>query len=114
MIAGIITISLAIWGIFTQIYALAVVVVILAGVYILLENNAPETTQAIIDENGIGIGEGFYDYGQIEAFSINFDDRIAKSIRIKLKKNTLQTIDIPLGPIPVGEVRAFLLNYLPE
>jgi hypothetical protein len=57
MIAGCITLSLAIWGILTQIYALAIVVIILAGVYVLLENNAPDTTTALVNENGVGIGE---------------------------------------------------------
>ena len=45
-IAGILTLSLAIWGVLTQMYALTLVVIIMAGVYILLENNAPDFSKA--------------------------------------------------------------------
>ena len=114
MIAGIFCVSLAIWGVFTQIYALTVVVILLAGVYIMLENNAADSVEAIINENGIGIGEGFYDYGQIEDFAFLFEGKTAQSIRIRLRKNSLRTIDIPLLDMPVDELRAYLLGYLPE
>ena len=104
IMAGIFALSLAIWGIFTQIYALSVVVVILCGVYIMLENNAPDVVEAIVNENGIGIGEVFYDYGQIEDFTLVFNGQEAESIRLKLKKSNLRTMDIP-----VADIRAFLL-----
>lgn len=55
IIAGIATISLAVWGFLTEIYALSVVIVILAGVYLLIENNAPDTADAIVNENGVGV-----------------------------------------------------------
>ena len=109
IMAGIFALSLAIWGIFTQIYALSVVVVILCGVYIMLENNAPDVVEAIVNENGIGIGEVFYDYGQIEDFTLVFNGQEAESIRLKLKKSNLRTMDIPLMDIPVADIRAFLL-----
>jgi hypothetical protein len=114
IMAGIFALSLAVWGIFTQIYALSVVVVILCGVYIMLENNAPDVVDAIANENGIGIGEVFYDYGQIEDFTIVFNGQIAESLRLKLKKSNLRTMDIPLMDVPVADIRAFLLGYLPE
>jgi hypothetical protein len=112
--AGIFALSLAIWGIFTQIYALSVVVVILCGVYIMLENNAPDFVDAIANENGIGIWEVFYDYGQIENFTIIFHGQVAEALRLKLKISNLRTMDIPLIDTPVADIRAFLLGYLPE
>lgn len=91
----------------------------MAGVYILLENNAPESTRAIINENGIGVGEVFYDYGQIRGFEIVYDNEIPRYIRMSLKKNNLRTIDIPVDmlaeiELTIGEIRTFLLQYLPE
>lgn len=118
-IAGILTLSLAIWGVFSGIYALTVVVIIMAGVYILLENNAPETARAVINQNGVGVGDAFYDYGQISSFSLVFDQETPKFLRIALKKNNLRTIDIPVeGLLETGveivEVRAMLLGYVIE
>lgn len=111
--------SLAIWGTISGIYALTVVIVIMVGVYILLENNAPETTRAIINENGVGIGEVFYDYGQIQGFEIVYDHEAPCFIRISLKKNNLRTIDIPVtmleeAEFTIGEIRTLLLQYLQE
>lgn len=85
IIAGITTISLAVWGFLTQIYALSVVIVILAGVYLLIENNAPDSADAIVNENGIGVSGMFYDYGQIENFGLIFDDQVPKFLQIALK-----------------------------
>lgn len=111
--------SLAIWGTINGIYALTIVIVIMVGVYILLENNAPEFTRAIVNENGIGVGEGFYDYGQIREFEIVYDHEVPCFIRISLKKSNLRTIDIPVSMLgetefTIGEIRAFLLQYLQE
>jgi hypothetical protein len=43
-----------------------------------------------------------------------FNGQIAESIRLKLKKSNLRTMDIPLMDISVPDIRAFLLGYLPE
>ncbi len=115
LFAGIFTVSLAIWGIFSEIYALAVAVFILAGVYIMLENNAPDTIDAIVNENGVGIGDSFYDFGQLIGFSIVFDDKIPKNLRIRTNRKTLGVVDIPLTQdINSAELRAFLVNYIAE
>lgn len=118
-IAGIIALSLSIWGIFSGIYALTVVVIIMSGVYVLMENNAPDTTEAMINQNGVKIGDVFYDYGQISSFEIIFQQEVPKYLRMSLKKNNLKTIDIPvdmLGEfgIDIGDVRSFMLQYIPE
>lgn len=118
-IAGILTLSLAIWGIISGIYALTFVVVIMAGVYILLENNAPETARAIVNQNGVGVGEVFYDFGQVAGFSIVFDHEVPRYVRVSLKKNNLRTIDIPVSGLSdagyeIGELRTFLPQYLAE
>jgi hypothetical protein len=86
MTAGIISLAFIIWGIFVGLYALSIVVFIFVGVYILMENNAPEMTQIAVDENGININGGFYDYPSIEEFSIVYDNRKAILLRLKLKK----------------------------
>jgi len=115
IIAGIATISLAVWGFLTQIYALSVVIVILAGVYLLIENNAPDNADAVVNENGVGVGGMFYDYGQIENFGLIFDDQVPKFLQISLKAKGLRLIQIPFSQdINPSEIRAFLLNYLPE
>ena len=86
MTAGVCALSFIIWGIFVGLYALSIVVFIFAGVYLLMENNAPENTQIVVDENGININGGFYDYPSVEEFSIVYDNRKPIFLRIKLRK----------------------------
>jgi hypothetical protein len=58
-IAGIVALSLIVWGFVEAIYALSIVVIIFVGVYLLIENNAPDSVEVTVDDNGIGIGSDF-------------------------------------------------------
>ena len=113
--AGVFSLAFIIWGIFVGLYALSVVVFIFVGVYILIENNAPENTQIVVDEHGVNINGGFYDYPSIEEFSIIYENRKPIFLRLRVKKQGLSTIDIELTQdVNSYELRAFLLGYLPE
>lgn len=113
--AGVFALAFIIWGIFVGLYALSIVVFIFVGVYLLIENNAPENTQIIVDEHGININGGFYDYPSIEEFSIIYENRKPIFLRLRVKKQGLSTIDIDLTQdVNSYELRAFLLGYLPE
>lgn len=52
-IAGIVVASLVIWGFIEGIYALSVVAVVFAGVFLLVENNAPDSANVVVNENGV-------------------------------------------------------------
>lgn len=113
--AGVISLTFIIWGIFVGLYALSVVVFIFIGVYLMMENNAPESTTIGVDENGVNINGGFYDYPSIEDFSIVYDNRKPILLRLRLKKKGLNTIDIDLTQdVNSYELRNFLLQYIPE
>lgn len=80
-----------------------------------MENNAPENTEIIVDENGVNINGGFYDYPSIEEFSIVYDNRKPILLRLSLKKRGLNTIDIDLTQdVNSYELRAFLLGHIQE
>ncbi|MDD2916309.1 MAG: hypothetical protein PHH70_00490 [Candidatus Gracilibacteria bacterium] len=113
--AGIFCLAFIIWGIFVQLYALSVVVFIFVGVYLMMENNAPEMTQIAVDENGININGSFYDYPSVTEFSIVYDNRKPIFLRLALKKKGLNTVDIELTQdINSYELRNFLLQYIQE
>ncbi|PIQ11397.1 hypothetical protein COW06_01345 [Candidatus Gracilibacteria bacterium CG12_big_fil_rev_8_21_14_0_65_38_15] len=113
--AGVFSLAFIIWGIFVGLYALSIVVFIFVGVYLMMENNAPEVTQIAIDENGININGGFYDYPSIEDFSIVYDNKKPIFLRLRLKKRGLNSIDIDLTQdVNSYELRNFLLQYIPE
>lgn len=81
----------------------------------MIENNAPESTEIVVDENGVNINGGFYDYPSIEDFSIVYDNRKPILLRLRLKKKGLNTVDIDLTQeVNSYELRNFLLQYIPE
>lgn len=114
--AGIVTISLIFLGIYMQIYALSIVIVLLAGVYVLLENNGPDEVIIQISDVGINIGNQMFDYGQIESFSFIFDSNVAKQLKIRLKSSSIKSMEVDLSTFSsnIADLRAFLLNYIPE
>ena len=80
-----------------------------------MENNAPEITEIVVDDNGVNINGSFYDYPSIEEFSIIYDNRKPIFLRLKLNKKGLSTIDIDITQdVNSFELRSFLLNYLRE
>ena len=114
--AGIVTISLIFFGIYMQIYALSIVIVLLAGVYVLLENNGPDEVIIQISDIGINIGNQMFDYGQIESFSFIFDSNVARQLKIRLKSSSIKSMEVDLSTFSsnIADLRAFLLNYIPE
>ncbi len=115
MIAGVFSLSLIIWGFFVGLYAMSIVIFIFVGVYMLMENNAPESVQISVDENGINIGGNFYDYPKIEEFSIVYDHKVAILLRLKTKKRGMHHIDIDLNSeVNPAELRSYLSQYIVE
>lgn len=94
--AAICVASLIVWGFVEGLYALSVVVVIFSGVFLLIENNAPDSVLVTVNDNGIGIGADFYDYGTIHEFALIFDAGIPIYLRLKLNKKNIRTIDIDI------------------
>lgn len=113
--AGIGVASLIVWGFFEGLYALSVVVVIFSGVFLLIENNAPDSVLVSVNENGIGIGTDFYDYGIVSSFALIFDAGAPIYLRLKLNKKSIRTIDIDIPPgSDVSNLRAYLAGYAEE
>lgn len=82
MIGGAIILALVFWGIFMGMYALSVVVLLLAGVAVFANNNTPDTTEIVIDENGIQIGQAFYEWTQVGAYALQHDNGRAILLRL--------------------------------
>lgn len=114
--AIVLALALIAWGIFMGIYILAVVVFIFVGVYMLIENNAPDTVQVEVNENGILVAENFYDYAKIESFGIIYNGSAPYILRIKLRSKGFRLLDLYMRPdiINTAELRAYLVSFLQE
>ena len=96
-------------------YVLSVVALLLAGVAVFANNNTPDTTEITIDENGIMIGQSFYDWTQVSAYAMQHDNGRAILLRLYFRSaNVLfATRDIDLDPnIPAKEIDNFLSQLL--
>lgn len=107
---------LIIWWIYTWVYFLPIVILILIWVYFLVENNSPESMNIEIDDDGILIGEEFYDYPKIESFSIKYTKKRPCFLRIRLKTWWFKILDVPLAWVEQNsaEIRATLLQFVAE
>lgn len=115
MTAGVFALALIVWGFIVGLYVMSIVIFIFVGVYVLVENNAPDTARIEVNENGIGIGNSFYDYPKIEEFSIVYDSGKAVLLRLKMKNRGMRYIDVDLNQdVNPAELRGFLAQYLPE
>jgi len=94
---------------------MSIVVIILAWVYFLVENNSPDELTIEINDNWILVWDIFYDYPKIETFGIIYNKNIPLFLRIRLKARWFKLLDIPLNSeLVVSEIRAFLQEYIEE
>lgn len=94
---------------------MSVVVLVFAGVYVLVENNSPDVVRVEVDENGVRIGNSFYDYAKIEQFALFFADSTPFLLRLRMKTLGLREIDLKLTPdMNAAELRGFLGQYIPQ
>lgn len=113
--AIIVALAFILWWAVTWMYAMSVVVFIMAWVYMLNENNSPDVMQIEINENWIAVWEVFYDYAKIEAFSIIYSKKTPIFLRLRLNARWFRFMDIPLEWVDwVSDVRTFLLWYVSE
>ena len=115
IVAIIVVLSLVAYGITQWLYLLSIVAFLFAGVYILMENNSNPVTHVEINEEGIKVGNSFYDMKSLSTFSIIRSGDIPLYLRLIPRKKLSPMIDIPLtqdvNPVALKE---WLSNYVEE
>jgi hypothetical protein len=94
---------------------MSVVAFLFAWVYIMRENNSAPILEVDVSELGIEVAGTFYEYSQIQSFALIYEDQIAETLRLSLKKWLASKVDIPLsGEVDVKSLKEYLLHVLPE
>ena len=115
IVAITIVLSLALWWLVQWIYAMTIVVLLLAWVYFLVENNSSDTIWILINDEWIFIWNQLYAYSQLESFSVIYSWSNPIILRLKLKWNNSNSVDIYLVEwINIGDLRTFLSRYINE
>lgn len=114
LIAGVLMILLIAYAILTNSATMAIVFIVLGGVYYLTHRQRPQIIDVQITELGIYAGRTFYPYNTINAFWIVYHPPFVSTLNLQLSSKTNQRVVIQLNQQNPIEVRKLLANEIPE
>lgn len=113
--AVVIGLLMLVYSFFSGNFLFAVIIILGALVLVLREGNLPDKVHFSITDEGIVIGNKYYDYDDIKNFSIVYKPRLeVKNLYFEFKNILKHRLSIPLenmNPLPIREI---LLKYLSE
>ena len=112
--AGVIMLMLIAYAIYTNSATMAIVFILLAGVYYLTHNQHPKVIDIKITELGIYVGEKFYHYHMINSFWVVYHPPYINTLNLRLAGKTLSKVVIQLDKQNPVEVRKALSKEIPE
>jgi len=111
-------ISIAIWFIIwwfiNKIYWLSFVIMILAWLMYFIENNSPDKINVAITELWIQVWNNFYDFWEINSFTLIFDWANPYMLRLSLSKKWLKQLDLYINENNANDIKNILLNFIEE
>lgn len=112
--AGLISLALIIWSVWTANFLFALGLIIIALIVALHENRDPLTVNFEINEDGIKLADKFFEYKEIKDFFIIYEPPAVKDLHFEFDSYLRPRLAIPLQDNDPVEVRAVLLRQLPE
>jgi len=107
--------SLLLFSFFTSNFLFAVIILITTIIIILHEGQTPALINILIESEGIIIGKKFYDYDELENFSVIYKPKQdIKKLYFEFKNTMYPRISISISDIDPVLIRKTLLKYLPE
>jgi hypothetical protein len=113
LVAGVITILLIAFWIFSEDYIPAVAVALLAGVVYLYSHELPSIQQIVVNRLGIAVGDKFYPFVSVKSFWMIIDQNV-RQLNIETTGKLGQTVTIQLGSVDPILVRKTLAVEIPE
>lgn len=114
LVMGILGVVLFIIALATANFLFAVVLVLVALIYMMQARNHPRLINFVLREDGIAIGDDEYRYEEIDRFWIVYKPGRVQSIFFHFKSNLRPYLSIPLGDANPLRVRDTLRRYLFE
>ncbi|MFH0892390.1 MAG: hypothetical protein V1867_06440 [Candidatus Falkowbacteria bacterium] len=113
--AIIIAFLMLLFSFLTSNFLFAIIIIIFTLIIILHHDREPEKVRVSVTDQGIIIGQRFYDYDEMRNFAIVYKPgQDIKNLYFEFKSVVRQRLSIPLeseNPLPIREN---LLKYLPE
>ena len=115
VIAISLSLILLIISFFTQNFLLPVIIIIVAFIFIMQHGQEPEKVIINLGNEGINIGQKFYDYDEFKHFALVYKPKLNDKNLYFEFNNALRTrISIPLENMNPVEIRNHLLQFLDE
>jgi hypothetical protein len=102
------------YGIFTRNFLFSLIVVMVALIFFLYHIKHPLNIKFAITEDGIGLGNAFYLWKDLQSFWIIYEPPEVKQLYLQTKRFFPGALSVPLEKENPVKVRAALLKYLPE
>lgn len=102
------------YGMFTGNFLFSLVIILSGIIFFLQSKQSPQMVPIFISELGIGIGNKFYKYSELNSFYIIFRPHEIKMLYIETESTLSPLLRIPLDGNNPLEVRATLEKYLDE
>ncbi len=113
-IAGILVLLLVLYALYTNSATMAIVFVVLAGVYYLTHNQEPKIIDIKLTELGIYVDQKFHPYNQINSFWVVYHPPFVHTLNLRLGNKSYTKVAIQLDNQNPVEVRETLAKEIPE
>jgi hypothetical protein len=112
--AGLIIAGLLVYSFFALNFLFAVIIIMIAVIMFLHSRKSPLDISFEITEDGLKVGEKFYEYKTLKKFWIIYEPPEVKNLYISFKSSIKPALKIPLKNQNPLQVRKVLLDYLEE
>lgn len=114
LLAGLLIVALIVYALYTDSATMAIVFIVLAGVYYLTHNQEPQIIDIRITELGIFADKKFYPYNQISSFWIVYHPPFVHTLNLKMGNKGGSRVVIQLNDQNPVDVRKALAKEVPE
>ena len=112
--ASVIVIALVAYAIFTSSITMAVVFILIAGMFLMTHRQKPRIVDVQITELGVKYDKNFYHYNAINAFWIVYHPPYVRSLYLRLGGKNFKYVKIELNEQDPIKVRKLLAKEIPE
>ncbi len=114
IVAGIITALLIVYSLWTANFMFAIIVLMIAVIFLALDLRKPARIQVHITDLGIVVDDKFYSFEEVKDFSVIYAPPEIKWLYVSFQKGWLPMLTIPLEDADPILVREALLPYCIE
>ncbi len=114
IIAISIVIWLTVWWIFTKQYWLSFIIILIAWVFLFVENNSPDTIEVKINNLWIQVSDSFYDFSKIDNYSFIYNKENAVYLKLWINKKWLKSLNLKIDNNICSSLKEILPNYIEE